>query len=281
MPLLTELQIKECQFSLDDFHQLFNISPQLEKLELENNFVSSLAGLIKVCYDDMAVLENGCLNKLHNLKVLKITTKSMTNHDKIIINLPSNLENFELSDYTIKRLDSETFAMPHTLKKLNFSNCGIQFIDPNAFNHFNNLDELSIENNQQLEFVTNFAPKILSFRNCKVAHLALNAYSNVQDESGETHSANLNSFVHMKGFLKLTIRLTVGIFFDNFTCLEELCLELACAGQLAGNKFTCLSRLKILELKFKNSGMFFFVFKACLVLSSSIFIHYINQNLQF
>jgi Leucine-rich repeat (LRR) protein len=226
----------------------------------------------------MAVLENGCLNKLHNLKVLKITTKSMTNHDKIIINLPPNLKKFELSDFTIKKLDSQMFAMPQTLKKIILRNCGIQFIDPN--NHFNNLDELRIENNQQFEFVTKFAPKVLSFRNCQVAHLALNAVSNVQrspiDESGEILSAYLNSSVHTNELLKLTIRPTFDLHFDNFTCLEDLCLELACVEQLAGNKFACLSRLKTLELKFDNSGMLFFLFlkRAAFLNNFSILIHF-------
>jgi Leucine-rich repeat (LRR) protein len=157
-PSIKELRVF-CDRDLARDLKLFKMFPNLEKLEIDS--FRFRVGI----YDMLTGLEY-----CESLKSLKIQLNSIDCFQTLARCFPQ-LEELDLyGSRCIGIIGPNTFVNFPNLKKLSLKDCSIRSIDPGAFNHLLNLDELDLDDNSgltALHMKGPVVPRVLKASDCK------------------------------------------------------------------------------------------------------------------
>jgi Leucine-rich repeat (LRR) protein len=282
-------KLKELTFEIDLFHsefiqyvcdpRIFKKLPKLEKLKLmidlnyfknKNPFqdASNLTHLTMTDYD-IVHISDGSFNGLVNLRVLLVTVQRI---DFKAFTCLEKLEELTLNT-VLETISSTTFADLKKLKVLNLACCSIKSIDPTAFDHMKDLEELNLNQNELEEIkFTNAAPgKIQIKANTSLCSVEFNSSyvskiseirlcgfydhrNRIVDSTTERKETMLVTSFPMNNLTKLKIKPIGTMSFHQFLSLNELSLLLTNFEDLRPGQLSCLSNLKTLTLSITNSG---------------------------
>ncbi|XP_015600245.1 uncharacterized protein LOC107270083 isoform X2 [Cephus cinctus] len=180
--------------------------------------------------------------------------------------LPSNVEFIEFSVSRFEIISPDTFSRFSRLKKLNFYNCDIQYIDPAAFRGLNNLEFLVIYNSNigvvhasSFQYLPNL--RNLALKRTKIVYVMPGAFSGlIKLTTLNLHDNDLNC-LPIDLFSDLPSLKSVQIDSNPWlcSCLEDLesffkkkDINMIYEKPSSSHRNECMT-----EVKLKNHGKFF------------------------
>jgi Leucine-rich repeat (LRR) protein len=131
--------------------------------EIEPDAFTGLSSLVQLDLTGAYLrrLLSGTFRGLHNLQDLNLAgNKHVIEIDPLIFIHTPNLERISFtSTNSMKKIDASLFSGLTRLKHLDLSICGLESIEPTAFDDLINIQNLSLKNNKLVEFETKCTPK--------------------------------------------------------------------------------------------------------------------------
>jgi hypothetical protein len=266
-PALTELVLNYCEMTdinVQDFGDLF---PRLENLRFISSYSSNKM---------LDILNGDSFLTMTNMRVLKLDRLTLQSFEIFNSGCLLHLDELDLSfasnhdSLTLTRID--TFPCLPQLTKLRLNVACVNWIHPNAFDHFTQLIRFQIycQFLQTDTFETGVAARFMSFHvGCKVLKLTSEFISNAEELKMFCHSYKENTRLETVVALSGLRRLTTGQWanqdlpFFQMNNLEYLSLETMDLSIASCAHLKCLSKLKVLEVNYREKifhdpSMYFF-----------------------
>jgi hypothetical protein len=241
---LTKLVINKCDIINIDMSRLADYFPRLENLCIRPGYKPVI--LTKgPLYTNMRVLELDRV-AMHSFK--RIDGSCMPNLEELFIRFSDDF-------HSLIRIDS----FPHfpRLTKLKLILEQVMWIHPRAFDHLTQLTRFEIysEHLRSDTFETGVAARFMRFYiNCQVLKLSSSSVSNAEEIELIYYGTRLETLVALSGLKKLTASecAVPDLKFHQMTNLEYVSLVASDLSITSSGQLKCLSKLKVLEVKYAN-----------------------------
>jgi hypothetical protein len=250
-PNLTEFILNDCKMGDIDLRYLAEFFPRLENLHINP----------KPCFSKRPViLTNDPFRTMNNMRVLKLDKVAVHSFEILDGGCMPNLH--ELYIRFADELDSltriESFPNFAKLAILKLHLTGVKWIDPKAFDHYEQLINFEIKCTQLQNdsFETGVAARFMSFHvACNLLKLTSTSVSQVEMielfNYNDEKKTRLETNVLLSGVKRLTTSQWANedLPFDQMTSLEYLKLETNDMSVMRRGQLKCLAKLKVLEVK--------------------------------